>query len=412
MTSICLYFKVHQPYRLKKYHPMDIDVVHYYRDDAANQKAISQLADECYLPANKILCKQILEHKGKLNVSFSISGTMLELLNRYRPDVLDSFKELVKTGCVEILAETYYHSLSSLHSIKEFKRQVEKHANLVKVLFDKTTTVFRNTELIHNNGLAKIISNMGFKGLLCEGVERILKGRSPNNLFASPGNGDFGLLLRNVRLSDDIAFRFDDESWNEHPLTAEKFAEWLHTRPATEDVINLMFDYETFGVHKKSASGIFEFLDALPAEVLKDEKFIFSTPSFVIKNYYPKGIYDTPSTISWEDRTDASCVWCENMMQNNTLKKIYSVERMVLASKNQKFIDKWGMLQSADYFYYMSEESCKAAAYKHYNPFLTPADAFQNYSNIIADFEISLIKYEITRMKKKSPVPTHTNNLF
>ena len=203
-------------------------------------------------------------------------------------------------------------------------------------------------------------------------------------------------------MSDDIAFRFDDVNWSEHPLTADKFAEWLHVHPQETDVINLMMDYETFGIHKKTDSGIFEFLKALPSAVLANDNFIFSTPSEVLDTNYPKDVYDVPATVSWEDKTNASCIWCENMMQNNTLKKIYSLENMVLGSDSEKAIDMWGRLQAADYFYYMSEESCKATAYKYNNPFSTPEEAFQNYSNIVADLEIALIEQEISRRKKTS----------
>ena len=283
---------------------------------------------------------------------------------------------------------------------------------MVKEYFEAETVIFRNTELIHNNQLAKYIADIGFKGLLCEGVERILQNRTPNQVYTAANVNNFGLLLRNARLSDDIAFLFDDVNWNEHPLTADKFAEWLHAHPKDTNVINLMLDYETFGIHKKAGSGIFEFLEALPSAVLSNDNFIFSTPSAVLANYSPKDIYDVAATISWEDKTNASCVWCDNMMQNNTLKKIYSIENMVLTSGSDNAIDMWGRLQAADYFYYMSEESCKKANYKYNNPFSTPEEAFQNYSDIVADLEIELIKKEIRRRKKYSARASFTNTIL
>ncbi len=403
MVSVCLYFKVHQPYRFKKYQPQDINVSHCYADPAADREAINLIADNCYGPANAIIHQLINENNKKFRVAYSISGTTLELFQRYRPDMIQSFKELVDTGQVEILAETFYHSLSSLYSPAEFHRQVNKHAQLVKELFNTDTTVFRNTELIYSNQLAEQVAGMGFKGILCEGVERILQGRSPNQLYSAPAFSDcndFGLLLRNTNLSDDIAFRFDDVSWSAHPLTADKFGEWLHAHPADTEVINLFMDYETFGIHKKESSGIFDFLRALPAAVLNNGNFIFSTPAEVLDNLYPKDSYDVIRPISWEDRSEASCVWTENVMQHNTLKKIYSLEKIVMDSGCEKAIGKWGRLQSADHFYYMVDGNGRNDPHKYKNPFLTAEDAFQNYINIITDFEIELITKGLDHVKK------------
>jgi alpha-amylase len=402
MTSVCLYFKVHQPYRLKKYESTDIDTCHCYEDAAADKESINHLADRSCIPANEIIYRQLVAQKGKFKVSFSISGILLELFMRYRPDVIDSFKKLAATGCVEFLAETYYHSLSSLYSPAEFQRQIIQHDELIHELFEIKPTVFRNTELIHNNRIASLVGELGFKGILCEGVERILQGRNCNQLYAVPGNTELVLLLRNVTLSDDIAFRFGDPNWSEHPLTAEKFAGWLHQHPANTEAINLFMDYETFGIHKQEESGVFEFLESLPAAVLTNKEFIFSTPTEVLEQKYPRDIYDVTKTISWEDRSNATCVWCENVMQNNTLKKIYSIEKLVSQSADERAISIWGRLQSADYFYYMAEDSRQQKAGKYFNPYATPREVFQHYTNIVADFEISLIRKEI-EAKKKNP---------
>lgn len=402
MVSVCLYFKVHQPYRLKKYESKDIDACHCYEDKEADRESIHHLADNCCLTANEIIYQQIIQHKRKFKISFSISGLVLELLQQYRPDVIESFKKLAATGCVEFLSETYYHSLSSMYSPAEFQRQITKHAELINNLFGLQPTVFRNTELIHNNRIALLVSELGLKGILCEGVERILRGRSCNQLYAVPGNGEMRLLLRNATLSDDIAFRFGDPNWSEHPLTAEKFADWLHQHPANTEVINLFMDYETFGIHKQEESGIFEFLESLPSAVLSNTDFTFSTPSEVLEEKFPKDVYDVTKTISWEDRSNANCVWCENVMQNNTLKKIYSIEKLVSQSVDERAMNIWGRLQSADYFYYMAEDSRQQNAGKYFNPHDTPHEVFQHYTNIVADFEISLIKKEI-EAKKKSP---------
>ena len=395
MISVCLYFKIHQPYRLKKYESKDIDVCHCYEDTGADKECINQLADGCCLPANELIYTQILAQKGKFKVSFSVSGVLLELFQRYRPDVIESFKKLAATGCIEFLAESYYHSLSSLYSKSEFKRQVIQHGDLINDLFGTRPAFFVNTELIHDNRIASLVSDLGLKGILCEGVERILRGRNCNQLYTAPGNDKLILFLRNATLSDDIAFRFDSPHWSEHPLTAEKFAAWLRQHPLGTEVINIFLDYETFGIHKKPATGIFEFLASLPAAVLTRDDIIFSTPSIVVKHVNPVDVYDVTKAISWEDKAMANCVWCENVRQNNTLKKIYSIEKLVAYSTDERAMDIWGRLQAADYFFYMDENRKQAA-----NSFLTAQEAFQHYTNIVADFEISLIKKEIERKKK------------
>lgn len=410
MTSVCVYFKVHQPYRLKKYEPKDVDILHCYEDAEADSQAINYAADHCYLPANALLLKKITEHKGNFKVSFSISGTMIELLEKYRPDVIRSFRKLFATGCVEILGETYYHSLSSLHSKKEFQRQVQRHSAMIREVFGSGPVVFRNTELIHNNELAKFIAGLGFKGLLCEGSARILQGRTPNKVYASPENGEFGILLRNTALSDDIAFRFDDPAWSEHPLTAEKFASWIHAHPEKTEVINLFMDYETIGIHKTADSGIFDFIDTLPLLVLNNDHFCFSTPSAVLDLYYPKDIFNSPQTISWEDKSDNNCVWNSNTMQNNAVKKIYSIESMVISNSCPDMIDIWGRLQAADHFYYMQEQ--KEEGNKYSNPFASAEMAFQHYTNILIDFEISSIKKNLHRSKKSFVQSLPAFNLY
>jgi alpha-amylase len=398
MTSVCLYFKVHQPYQLKTYQREDIARSLCYIDELADRQNINLVADSCYMPANEILLNQILINRNKFKISYSISGTVLELLMKYRPDVIKSFKKLADTGCVEFLTETYYHSLSSLHSAIEFQRQVIKHAAIINRLFGLQPTIFRNTELIHNNKIAQLVNDMGFKGILCEGVERILQGRSANQVYKAPGENGISLLLRNSALSDDIAFRFGDINWSEHPLTADKFADWLSSHPESDAVINLFMDYETIGVHKPAATGIFDFLDALPSTVLKRDRLTFSTPSEIIGHTRAGYDYDVQNTISWEDKSTDNCVSCENVMQNNTLKKIYSIENMVRQSDAEQSMDIWGRLQTADHFYHMSEKQ----PLKYIHASKTPQETFYHYTNMVADFEISIINQEVKR-KKHSP---------
>ncbi len=396
MPTLTLSFKVHIPFRLKDYAINEPGI--YFNNDAV-KAMIDQLADECYLPANRIMMTAIKQHNGKFKLAFSISGSAIELLQKYRPDVIESFYQLVHTGCVEILAETYYNSLSWLYSKKEFQYQVEKHGSVIQKIFGLTPSVLRNTELIYNNELASFAAGLGYKGIICEGLDKILQGRSANQVYAAPGNGDFGLLLRNVSLSDDIAFRFDDLQWNEHPLTAEKYASWIHSH-ADACNINLLMDYETFGIHKKAGTGIFEFLQNLQAAVLQHEGWHFATPTEVLDNCYPKDIYDVPKTISWKDKDIECCVWCENAMQNNMLKKIYSLENMLEKNGSEADRVSWGHFQSADHFYYMSDAGRAAHdAYDAFNPFDSAESAYRNYMNIITIFEINLIENGLLKFK-------------
>jgi alpha-amylase len=394
MPSVSFCFRVHQPYRFKKYDFKDIGLLHTYDDAAANEAAINDTADKCYLPANKIILSQIKATNRKFKAAFSISGVVLELLQQYRPDVIESFKHLVQTGCVELLAETYNNSLAWLHSKKEFSVQIEKHRLLVNKLFNAEPVVFINTQLIYSNGLANFIAEAGYKGIICEGQYNILKGRTPNQIYAAPGNGDFGLLLRNTALSDDIAFRYGDNGWNQYPLTAEKFAGWIHAHPSNETCnINLFLDYETFGIHKKKRTGIFEFLKHLPAAILANPEFKFTTPREALEDCYPKDIYDVAKTISWQDQTNDYCLWMDSVQQHNIIRKIYSLENMVLQSENENNIDTWRKLQAVDNFYFIQTmQPCEGGDSNLLNSPGRCQQAFKTYCNILTDFEISVIK--------------------
>lgn len=398
MPSVSLSFKVHIPYLLKQAGQEYSGAASYF-DDAAAKKTIDHLADEAWLPANKILLAQTRKHEDRFKVAFSISSTAIELLQQFRPDVIRSFRKLAATGCVEFFAETSHNSLSWLYSKNEFRAQVRQHHQLIKETFGMEPLVFRNTELIYNNELAAFIAAMGYKGIMCEGLGRILQGRNCNQVYAAPGLDDFPVLLRNVRLSDDVAFRFDDPTWNEQPLTAEKFASWIHSQE-NSCITNIFFNYETFGVYKKAATGIFEFLEHLPAAVLNNENWRFATPSESVYSCYPKDIYNVPSAISWEGKEKECCVWSDNTMQHNALKKIYSLERMVKQSGVPGALECWQRLLSADYFYYMcSSGRPEDDAYKLMNPFSTAAAAYQQYMNVLTDFEIKLIRKGLTDIR-------------
>lgn len=401
MTSICFYFQVHQPFRIREYTFNQIDENHLYDDEEKNKEIMRKVAEKCYLPTNARILELIKRHEGKFRVSYSISGVALEQFELYYPEVLDSFKELVQTGCVEILSETYYHSLSFLFSKKEFERQVKKHFLKVKELLGVEPSVFRNTELIFNNQIARYVSEMGFDGMLCEGVDHLLNGRTSNHVFSSPAPDNFSLLLKNYKLSDDIAFRFSNKEWNDWPLTSEKFAGWVHGHAGNAECINLFMDYETFGEHQWRETGIFDFLDALPAAILKHPDFDFKTPSEIIKSYPSRDIYNVPCTTSWADAERDLSAWNENKMQQHALHKIFSLERWVKKTRNNELIHQWAKFTTSDHFYYMSTKFWSDGdVHKYFSPYETPYDACIYYMNAISDFAQTIKQYNMKTSNK------------
>ena len=399
MPSVNFCFRIHQPYQLTSYCFNDIGKLHLYEDTMANAIIMDKLAENCYLPANKILMEQIKKSNGKFKFAFSISGTTLELFEQLRPDLIDSFKQLVETGCVEILAETYYNSLSWLHSKTEFDRQVKMHEEMVRKLFNTEPLVFRNTELIHDNELAKHIAEMGYKGMITEGIDVILKGRSPNQTYAAPDNGDFGILLRNTGLCDDIACWFGNAKGSRYALTAEKFADRIfHNYPEDSCNINLFLDYETFGIHKTAQTGIFKFLEQFPGAILANPEYSFKTPAEALDNCYPKGIYDVPETTSLNACYHDGKEWCNNVKQNIVLQKLYKLEILVSETSDERLINTWGKLQSADHFYFVEgNENNMGHAYHTQNSLSHAAAGYQQFVNILTDFEISLITANVEK---------------
>lgn len=395
MTSVCFYFQVHQPFRLREYSFFQIGKEHNYEYEDKNAFLLNRIAEKCYLPTNRLLLKLIQKYKGKFKVCFSISGCAIEQFALYRPDVLVSFQKLAKTKCVEFLAETYYHSLSFLFSQKEFIRQVNKHQDKIESLFGKKPQVFRNTELIYSNDLAKVVANLGFKGVLCEGVDRLLHGRSPSFLYKAKNVENIKCLLKNYMLSDDIAFRFSDRSWSEFPLTAEKFAQWIANQG--NGAVNLFLDYETFGEHQSKETGIFTFLEKLPELLLQKENIDFKTPSELLDELPIVDEYDVATPISWADEGRDLSAWLENKMQQEAVRRVYSIETEVLKSHDEKLIETWGRLQTSDHFYYMStkyQNDGKVHAY--FSPYDSPFDAYINFMNVLSDFE--------QRLAEKAPL--------
>ncbi|MBL7927463.1 MAG: alpha-amylase [Bacteroidia bacterium] len=391
MPSVCFYFQVHQPFRLKRYTHTDIGTDHLYEDDVLNKQVLDKVAERCYLPTNKLMLELIKKHKKKFRISYSISGVALEQFEKWRPDVLKSFVDLAKTGCVEFLSETYNHSLSYLFSKDEFKRQVELHAAKIKKLFGQTPVVFRNTELIYFNELAKYAEDMGYKGIICEGVDWILNSRTPNYLYKAPNVTAIKSLLKNYRLSDDVAFRFSDKNWSEHPLTAEKFASWVHNIAGNGEVVNLFMDYETFGEHQWEESGIFEFLKHLPEKIFLHPDFDFLTPSEVIAKYETHGVYDAHAPNSWADTERDLSAWLSNNMQQEAMAKVYALETQVKGLNNDEVLAQWARLLTSDHFYYMCTKYWSDGdVHKYFSPYDSPYEAYMYYINALADFELQL----------------------
>ncbi|HDS08076.1 MAG TPA: alpha-amylase [Bacteroides sp.] len=391
MRTICMYFQVHQPFRFRRYRFFDIGNDHYYYDDYSNETILQKVAEKCYLPANEMMLELIEKHQGKFRVAYSMSGIAVEQFKLYAPEVLESFKRLADTGHVEFLSETYSHSLASLKDGGEFERQVKAHRELMREHFGKAPKVFRNTELIYSDDIGARVAKMGYKAMLTEGAKHVLGWKSPNYLYCNALNPKLKLLLKNFKLSDDIAFRFSNKGWSEYPLTAEKYVEWLNRIPKKEEVVNLFLDYETFGEHQWKETGIFDFLKALPDMVFKHSPFTFSTPSEVADNLQVIAAANVPHAISWADEERDLTAWLGNEMQQEAFNKLYSLCDKVYSVEDPAIRQDYAYLQVSDHFYYMSTKFFSdGEVHSYFNPFDTPYEAFINYMNILGDFEIRL----------------------
>ena len=385
--SICLYFQVHQPARLRLYRFFDIGKDSHYYDDFANRTILRRVAQKCYLPMNALLLELINAHKGEFKVTFSISGTVLEQFDRYAPEVIESFRRLAQTGDVEFLSETYYHSLASLASETEFKHQVLKHKDAIEHYFGVTPKAFRNTELIYSDAIGQMVSEMGFKAMLTEGAKHVLGWKSPNFLYSCANAPALKLLLKNSSLSDDIAFRFSDRGWSDWPLTCEKYLSWIKSAAQNDDIVNLFMDYETFGEHQKAQSGIFDFMRYLPEAVIADGEFEFVTPSQAVKKHRPVATLDVPDPISWADEERDLTAWLGNELQNDAFKKLYDQTEKLAILNDEALWSDFGHLQESDHFYYMCTKFFSdGAVHKYFNPYDTPYEAFINYMNVLSDF--------------------------
>jgi alpha-amylase len=405
MPGICLYFQVHQPIRLRRFTVFDINREHTYEDTATNRQIIDKVSDKCYLPANGLMLELIERHQGAFRIAYCLSGVLMDQLERYRPEVLDSFKRLAATGSVEFLDETYYHSLAFLFSPREIQEQVALHRQKIQSLFGQKPTTFRNTELIYNDEIAKTVEKMGYRTILAEGADKILGWRSPNVVYRPAGCNNLKLLLRNYRLSDDLAFRFGNAKWPEYPLTADKYAHWIHQN-LTADVINLFMDYETFGEHQWQETGIFSFLRRLPEEILKNPDFHFQTPAEVARDFNPATSLSVPDYLSWADAERDLTAWLGNGMQKDGFRSLQELEKAVRRCGDASLIHQWRLFQTSDHFYYMCTKwFADGAVHKYFNPYSSPYDAYINYMNILDDFS-GFLK-ETVRGKQRSATSRH-----
>ena len=395
MKTICFYFQIHQPFRLKRYRFFDIGNDHYYYDDYNNDEIITRIAHRSYLPANQTLLEMIKNSNGKFKVAFSISGVALEQLEIYVTEFIDSMKELAKTGCVEFLSETYAHSLASLRDPDEFALQVKEHDDKIEELFGQRPKVFRNTELIYSDEIACMVADMGFKGCITEGAKHILGWKSPNYLYCSTAVPKLKLLLKNYKMSDDITFRFSNYEWSEYPLTADKYMGWINAIPETEQVVNLFMNYETLGELQPRESGIFEFMKSLPY-FAEQMGITFSTPTEVISKLKPVDSLSVSYPISWADEERDTSAWLGNLLQNEAFEKLYSVGERVRLCDDRRLKQDWHYLQTSDHFYYMCTKFLSdGAIHSHYSPYDSAYEAFTNYMNVLSDF--------IVRVKEQYP---------
>lgn len=403
MKAICFYFQIHQPFRLKRYRFFDIGNDHYYYDDFANDDIITRIAHTSYIPAAESLLRMIEESGRKFKCAISVSGVALEQIEVYVPELLDLLKKLVSTGCVEILAETYAHSLSSLADPEEFANQVKVHDEKVHELFGVHPKVLRNTELIYCDDLAPQILAMGYKGVITEGAKHILGWKSPNYVYAAASAPKLKMLLKNDKLSDDITFRFSNTNWSEYPLTADKYIGWIADTPQEEQIFNLFMTMETFGQLQNRDSGIFQFLEALP-RFAAERGIEFITPTEAVSKIKAVAELGVPFPMSWADEARDTSAWLGNQLQKEAFDKLYSVSERVRLCDDRRLKQDWYYLQASDHFFYMStKHQADGEIHSLYSPYDSPYQAFTNYMNVLADF--------IVRVEEQYPLSIENEEL-
>ncbi len=393
MKTICLYFQVHQPMRLKRYRFFNMGRDHHYLDEVGNRSIMQKVASRSYLPMNELLLKLIEKHEGAFRVSFSMPGLAVEQMKAHTPEVLESFRKLAATGCVEFLAETYAHSLSCLCCKDEFTQQVTAHSEMIEREFGVKPTAFRNTELIYSDQIGEWAGEMGFRTVLGEGAKHVLGWKSPNFVYANAIDQKVRLMLRNYKLSDDIAFRFANRTWSEWPLTADKFAGWLTAGEGNDEVVNLFMDYETFGEHQGADTGIFDFMAHLPAAALATGALRFDTVSRAAADHQPVAVLSCPHPMSWADEERDITLWQGNELQKEAFLTLSAMRDQIKELADGEMDSVWNFMQCSDHFYYMATKwFSNGDSHSHFNPYDSAYDAFINYMNVLSDFKIEVGK--------------------
>ncbi|WP_315163522.1 glycoside hydrolase family 57 protein [Capnocytophaga leadbetteri] len=386
--SICIYFQIHHPERLRKYQFFDIGKKHNYFDNYANRSELEDLAENCYLPANALLLDLIKKYEGKFKVAFSISGSAIDQLEMHTPEVIRSFQELAQTGQVEFLAETYSHSLASLsEDTDEFELQVKRHSAAIKELFGKKPVTFRNTSLIYSDKIGKRVADLGFKTMLTDGAKHVLGWKSPNFVYKNALDENLNLLLKNSKLSDDIAIRFSDKNWSEYPLTSEKYVNWVSHSLQDTEVLNLFMNYEVIGHYNRAESGIFDFLRYFIQQIAENPNYQFLLPKEVTKKHTAKDILPVPYPISWTDEERDITSWLGNELQKEAFTELFKIQPLVKKKKNAELNEDYSRLQASEHFYFMRTKLFSGADYhKYILPYESPYEAFINYMNVLSDF--------------------------
>ena len=390
--GVVLYLHVHQPWRVRPYSLFDVGTRHDYfshspTPEQDNELLFHKIAVKSYRPMNALL-EDLLTRFPNFKISLSITGPFLEQAEQFAPDVLESFQRLVATGRVEILSETYYHSLAFFYDREEFEAQVQIHREKIRELFGVETKVFRNTELAYNNDLASWADQAGFDGILAEGWDPILGWRSPNYVYKPAGAERIRLLMKNYKLSDDIAFRFSDQSWPSWPLTAGTYHHWLNSAMQDAPLVNLFMDYETFGEHQWSDTGIFSFFERFVEGWLHDEGNAFYTVSEVIHQQEPQGEISVPYTTTWADSERDLTAWLGNDLQREALRHLYALKNSVMSSGDLSLIADWRKLQTADHVYYMCTKWAQDGdVHSYFSPYDSPFNAFLHYMNAVRDIQ-------------------------
>lgn len=403
MRSVCFYFQIHQPFRLKRYRFFDIGRDHYYYDDFSNDDIITRIAERSYLPMAHTLLDMIESSDHKFRCAISITGTALEQLQQYVPEFIDMLKKLADTGCVEFLSETFAHSLASLEDTEEFIRQVKAHDKLIYDLFGQKPKVIRNTELIYDDDIAAVMASMGFKGAITEGAKHILGWKSPDFVYCASSAPKLRLLLKNDKLSDDISRNFGDTEWPEYPLTADKYMDWIAQLPADRQIVNLFLSMETFGEFLPRETGIFDFMRALP-RFAAERGITFMTPTEAVSKLKPVDEISVPYPLSWADEARDVSAWKGNTLQKEALDKLYSIAERVNMCSDRRLKQDWEYLQSSDHFFYMSTKHLSdGTALTAFSPYESPYMAFTNYMNVLSDF--------IVRVEEQYPLEIENEEL-